>query len=554
MDAGLSAGDLITHVNGTSVQGLLHIELVRLILTGGASVALRTVPLASTSIRIGARKVPSVAGGIGMVCGPEMGGPEQMPYTPLSRHRRRPKYDRHRASLFRQLSNRKAAEQQLTATSSPLSPHQRSLSSSDSVPGSPTTVVPRLQSTSGIEQWTSDSAHSSSQSSSPGSSAPGSPAVAGTSPVPITVGGRPSSLHGLKHHKLSVSRPAAGSRRKSWHNNPLSPLVRTPSPSPGAATSPSRSPSPLTTASGIHHRHITGGAPLVAAHVPGISNMAQLYNPAQPHTGIGLTAAAASNQSHKPAVLAATDAGLLRRTLSPERRLSGQHQSHRHSHGEMHRRSMTGQLERGIGLLGVEPIMPQPDTSLRPGIRHHHSMRATQSSGGTVTSSLTFFDNMAAGAAAVGQGDVGSFGDRRRDSRFYGRGVPPEPLRVDIDPPSQPVSFTSGACPSQLRTCESSQLKPVPVDFRTSSAQDVTLSSESCAFKAAEHSLGGGDCVRPLSELSEDASKAFVVGVKSSVHKGGPRPPVIPSIPIAIRTGTKEGKDAKDSKRAGSNK
>jgi len=542
MDAGLSAGDLITHVNGTSVQGLLHIELVRLILTGGASVALRTVPLASTSIRIGARKVPNTVGGIGMVCGPEMYGPEQMAYTPVSRNRRRPKYDRHRASLFRQLSNRKAAEQQLTVTSSPLSPHQRSMSSSDSVPGSPTTVVPRLQSTASVEQWTSDSAHSSSQSSSPGSSAPGSPAVAGSSPVPITIGGRPSSLHGLKH-KLSVTRPAAGSRRKSWHNNPLSPLVRTPSPSPVAATSPSRSPSPLTTASGIHHRHITGGAPLVAAHVPGISNMAQLYNPAQPHTGIGLTAAAASNQPHKPAVLSATDVGLLRRTLSPERRLSGQHH---HSHGEMHRRSMTGQLERGIGLLGIDHITAQ-DTSLS---KRHRSMRATQSSGGTVTS-LVFPDNVAAG-----QGDVGSLGDRRRDARLSGRGLPSEPLSVDIDSPSQPVSFATGSsCQSRQLTCESSQLKPVSVDIRTASTQDTTLSDESCAFYAPEHSQhAGGDCIRPHSESSEDTSKAFVVGVKSGIVKGGPKPAVVPSIPVAIKTGTKEGKEAKDSNRLSSKK
>jgi len=541
MDAGLSAGDLITHVNGTSVQGLLHIELVRLIMAGGVSVALRTVPLASTSIRIGARKVPSTVGGIGMVYSPEMCGPEQMPYTPVSRHRRRPKYDRHRASLFRQLSNRKAAEQQLTATSSPLSPHQRSLPSSDSVPGSPTTVVPRLQSTAGVDQWTSDSAHSSSQSSSPGSSAPGSPAVAASSSVPITVGGRPSSLHGLKH-KLSVSRPAAGSRRKSWHNNPLSPLVRTPSPSPGAATSPSRSPSPLTTASAIHHRHITGGAPLVAAHVPGISNMAQLYNPAQPHTGIGLTAAVASNQAIKPAVLAATDVGLLRRTLSPERRLSGQHH---HGHGEMHRRSMTGQLERGIGLLGVDPLTSH-DTSLRPGNKQHYAMRATQSSGVTLTS-LTFLDNVAAG-----QGDVGSLADRRRDVRL--RSHASEPLRVDVDS-SQPLSFTTGSCQSRQLTCESSQPRPVSVDIRTASTHDMTLSDDSCAFDECEHSqLAGGDCVQTRSESFEDASKAFVVGVKSGVHKGGPKPAVVPSIPVAIKTGTKEVKEAKDSKRAGSKK
>lgn len=550
MDAGLSAGDLITHVNGTSVQGLLHIELVRLILTGGVSVALRTIPLASTSIRIGARKVPSAASGIGMVCGPDVYGHEQMPHTPVSRHRRRPKYDRHRSSLFRQLSNRKAAEQQMAATSSPLSPRCRSTPSSDSISGSPTTVIPLRQSAAAVEPWMSDSAHSSSQSSSPGSSAPGSPAVATSSPIPISmpVGGRPSSLHGLKH-KLTVipARPGATSRRKSWHNNPLSPLVRTPSPSPGAATSPSRSPSPLTTASAIHHRHIAGGAPLVAAHIPGISNMAQLYNPAQPHTGIGLTAAVASNQSHKPAVLAVSDVGLLRRTLSPERRLSGP----QHSYSEVHRRSMSGQLERGIGLLGIDPVGAQ-DVSHRPD-QCHAAPRETQLSGGTV-SPLTFFDDMTAG-----QGDVGSLGDKRRDARLCGR-RPPEPLRVDINSPSRSLSFTARFNPSRQLAHESSQVKPVSIDIRTASMQDgrdATAPGESGAFVACQHGqLAGGDCIQPHSESGslEDTSESFVAGIKSGVHQREPKPKpaILPSVPIAIKTGTKEGKETKDSKTAGS--
>ena len=211
----------------------------------------------------------------------------------------------------------------------------------------------------------------------------------------------------------------------------------------------------------------------------------------------------------------------------------------------MHRRSMTGQLERGIGLVGIDPITVQ-DTSLN---KQHHLMRATQSSGGTVTS-LTFLDSVAAG-----QGDVGSLGDRRRDARFSGRGLPSEPLRVDINPPSQPVSFTTGSCQSRQLTCESSQLKPVSVDIRTASTQDTTLSDESCAFDVSEHSqLAGGDCIRPHSESFEDTSKAFVVGVKSGVLKGGPKPAIVPSIPVAIKTGTKEGKEAKDSKRAGAKK
>ena len=59
---------------------------------------------------------------------------------------------------------------------------------------------------------------------------------------------RPSSLHGLKHkHKLGVKTKTlqSPSRRKSVGHIPLSPLARTPSPSPIPPISPTRSPSPL---------------------------------------------------------------------------------------------------------------------------------------------------------------------------------------------------------------------------------------------------------------------------------------------------------------------
>lgn len=74
----------------------------------------------------------------------------------------------------------------------------------------------------------------SSQSSSPSSSAPNSPAGSGHI--------RPSTLHGLAP-KLSGQRYRSG-RRKSAGSIPLSPLARTPSPTP-QPTSPQRSPSPL---------------------------------------------------------------------------------------------------------------------------------------------------------------------------------------------------------------------------------------------------------------------------------------------------------------------
>lgn len=73
----------------------------------------------------------------------------------------------------------------------------------------------------------------SSQSSSPSSSVPNSPASSGHI--------RPSSLHGLGP---KLQRQYRSPRRKSAGNIPLSPLARTPSPTP-QSTSPQRSPSPL---------------------------------------------------------------------------------------------------------------------------------------------------------------------------------------------------------------------------------------------------------------------------------------------------------------------
>lgn len=284
MDAGLSAGDLITHVNDTSVQGLLHIELVRLILTGGNRITIRTVPLSSTSIRIGNRK---------SLCRMDkltrMGGKSHKPAEDKRR----------RSSLFRRLSNRKVEQ-----LGSPMSPHRRSLSSVDSQPNSPTQKV-SCRPLNIISNWSqaSDSAHSTenSSSSSPGSSTPGSPANT------MTPFSRPSSLHGLKH-KLAINRSSCN-RRKSWHNNPLSPLVKTPSPSP-LATSPSRSPSPLM---------VVHGHPAPGLHQPGISNMTQLYNPAQPQAIISSHPQARKASHARPGE---SSSPLLRRALSPERRFS----------------------------------------------------------------------------------------------------------------------------------------------------------------------------------------------------------------------------------------
>ncbi|CDQ60216.1 unnamed protein product [Oncorhynchus mykiss] len=56
-EAGLRANDLITHVNGESVQGLVHTEIMELLLKSGGKVALQTTALENTSIKVGpARK------------------------------------------------------------------------------------------------------------------------------------------------------------------------------------------------------------------------------------------------------------------------------------------------------------------------------------------------------------------------------------------------------------------------------------------------------------------------------------------------------------------
>lgn len=56
-EAGLRQGDLITHVNGEPVHGLVHTEVVELVLKSGNKVSISTTPLENTSIKVGpARK------------------------------------------------------------------------------------------------------------------------------------------------------------------------------------------------------------------------------------------------------------------------------------------------------------------------------------------------------------------------------------------------------------------------------------------------------------------------------------------------------------------
>ncbi|KFQ15152.1 Microtubule-associated serine/threonine-protein kinase 3, partial [Leptosomus discolor] len=198
-EAGLRAGDLITHVNGESVLGLVHRDVVELLLKSGNKVALRTTALENTSIKIGpARKNSSK--------------------TRMARRskksRKRDGQDR-RKSLFKKISKQSSVLHTSRSFSSGL---HHSLSSSESLPESPT------------------------HSLSPG------PTTPCRSPAPDLPSGTPTcgegggSLHGLAP-KLGGQRYKVG-RRKSTSSIPPSPLACTPS-SAQRPPSPQRSPSPL---------------------------------------------------------------------------------------------------------------------------------------------------------------------------------------------------------------------------------------------------------------------------------------------------------------------
>uniref|UniRef100_A0A8C1GV47 non-specific serine/threonine protein kinase n=1 Tax=Cyprinus carpio TaxID=7962 RepID=A0A8C1GV47_CYPCA len=216
-EAGLREGDLITHVNGEPVHGLVHTEVVELILKSGSKVSISATPFENTSIKVGPARKTSYK-------------------SKMARRNKRTKTregqdSKKRNSLFRKITKQAT----LLHTSRSLSSLNRSVSSGESVPGSPTHMSPRSPTQGG--RSIPDSAHSvggnSSQSSSPSSSVPNSPASSGQI--------RPSSLHGLAP---KLQRQYRSPRRKSAGNIPLSPLARTPSPTP-QNTSPPRSPSPL---------------------------------------------------------------------------------------------------------------------------------------------------------------------------------------------------------------------------------------------------------------------------------------------------------------------
>ncbi|NXS20156.1 MAST4 kinase, partial [Mystacornis crossleyi] len=199
--AGLKAGDLITHINGEPVHGLVHTEVIELLLKKKTNIITLLTTL-KNKLRTRYHCLSSV--------------------SQLNLRR----------SLFKKLAKQPSP---LLHTSRSFSCLNRSLSSGESLPGSPThSLSPRSPTPSYRSTPDFPSGTNSSQSSSPSSSAPNSPAGSGHI--------RPSTLHGLGP-KLGGQRYRSG-RRKSAGSIPLSPLARTPSPTP-QPTSPQRSPSPL---------------------------------------------------------------------------------------------------------------------------------------------------------------------------------------------------------------------------------------------------------------------------------------------------------------------
>uniref|UniRef100_A0A673MZN0 non-specific serine/threonine protein kinase n=1 Tax=Sinocyclocheilus rhinocerous TaxID=307959 RepID=A0A673MZN0_9TELE len=238
-EAGLRAGDLITHVNGESVQGLVHTEMMELLLKSGNQVTLQTIALEDTSIKIGPARKRSCKG-------------------KMARRSKRSKWkdsqDRSgELFMLKKLSKQSTVMHSSRSFSSGL---HHSVSSSESLPGSPTHSLssgPTTPCRSPVPDHTTDA--SLPQNASPCSSSPSSPAVQM----------RPSSLHGLGS-KLSNQRYTKVGRRKSTSSIPPSPLACTSSPQ---ALSPQRSPSPLPSISKtLHSFHgKTLSPPTIIRHV-----------------------------------------------------------------------------------------------------------------------------------------------------------------------------------------------------------------------------------------------------------------------------------------------
>uniref|UniRef100_A0A8C7NHM4 non-specific serine/threonine protein kinase n=1 Tax=Oncorhynchus mykiss TaxID=8022 RepID=A0A8C7NHM4_ONCMY len=217
-EAGLRANDLITHVNGESVQGLVHTEIMELLLKSGGKVALQTTALENTSIKVGPARKTSHKGKMA---------------RRSKKSKRRDNQDRRR-SILKKLS--KQVMHSSRSFNSGLQHH--SVSSSESLPGSPTHSLSPGPSTP-CRSPAPD--HQAGDTNSPQSTSPSSSSPSSSSP---------SSLHGLAS-KLGTQRYTKVGRRKSTSSIPPSPLACNSSTQP---LSPQRSPSPLSGITKTFHR------------------------------------------------------------------------------------------------------------------------------------------------------------------------------------------------------------------------------------------------------------------------------------------------------------
>lgn len=307
-EAGLRPADLITHVNGELVQGLYHTQVLQLLLSGAEHVTLRATPLEHTSIQSGGRKRELWQ--------------SKLAKKGINRQKKQRKDNekKRKTSLFRRISTKRAsAEMQQMAAAGISSPTMvtpsrsfQSFARSQETGGSSSplaaTSLNRL-SLSPLDTFNLQSVSTSTQSISPSSSAPNTPTGTGSAQLYQ----RPSTLHGLKH-KLHTSGVTTNkglhtntantgpNRRKSVGHIPLSPLARTPSPSPLPA-SPTRSPSPLA---------------FPVGHQPGSSNTTQSYSPGGLPSG-QTTITGISKKGFARPKSAEPSSPLLRRALSPDR-------------------------------------------------------------------------------------------------------------------------------------------------------------------------------------------------------------------------------------------
>ncbi|KAK5914544.1 hypothetical protein CgunFtcFv8_008978 [Champsocephalus gunnari] len=202
-----SVHHMVWHVED-GVHGLVHTEVVELILKSGSKVTVTTTPFENTSIKVGPARKSSYK-------------------SKMARRSKRTGakegQEKKRSSLFRKITK----QSNLLHTSRSLSSLNRSLSSGDSLPGSPTHSLSARSPTQSYRSNLTEPPYpgTSSQSSSPASSTPNSPAAAAAASSSHHM--RPSSLHGLSP---KLHRQYRSARCKSAGNIPLSPLAHTPSP------------------------------------------------------------------------------------------------------------------------------------------------------------------------------------------------------------------------------------------------------------------------------------------------------------------------------------